>query len=254
MTQTGHADTDLPSLNHLRAATSPPGSKPFNVGILVGPGFIPMDMVGVQTVFGVMPGARIHLIWKSRELVEGFPSWWTLPTMDFASCPETLDVFAVPMLPPELLDDQEVVAFVARQAASARYVIGICNGVVMLGAAGALRGRRVTASFSALSTLTDLGVAEIVPAGAGVVVDGNLYTAGPGIGSFEAALRVAAAEFGVQAGEMAELLIEYDPHPPFGTGTVQGASPAQVAQFEGLMAGVATQYRDAATRALEKAA
>ena len=95
-------------------------------------------------------------------------------------------------------------------------MIGICNGVVMLGAAGALRGRRVTASLSALATLADLDVAEIVPAGAGVVVDGNLYTAGPGIGSFEVALRVAAAEFGVQAGEMAELLIEYDPHPPFG--------------------------------------
>ncbi len=254
MTQTEHPDTDLPSLNHLRAATSPPGSKPFNVGILVGPGFIPMDMVGVQTVFGLMPGARIHLIWKSREAVEGFPSWWTLPTMDFASCPDTLDVFAVPMLPPELLDEREVVAFVARQAAAARYVIGICNGVVMLGAAGALRGRRVTASFSALSTLTDLGVAEIVPVGAGVVVDGNLYTAGPGVGSFEAALRVAAAEFGVQAGEMAELLIEYDPHPPFGTGSVRGASPAQVTQFEGLMAGLVTKYRDAATRALAETA
>ncbi len=174
--------------------------------------------------------------------------------MDFASCPETLDVLAIPMLPPELLDDREVVAFVARQAASARYVIGICNGVVLLGAAGALRGRRVTASYSALSTLNDLGVAEIVPVGAGVVVDGNLYTAGPGIGSFEAALRVAAAEFGVPAGRMAELLIEYDPHPPFGTGTVQGASLAQVAQSEEMMAGLAARYRDAATRALEKAA
>ena len=64
MTQTEHPDTDLPSLNHLRAATSPPGPKPLSVGILVGPGFIPMDMVGVQTVFGLMPGARIHLIWN----------------------------------------------------------------------------------------------------------------------------------------------------------------------------------------------
>ncbi len=62
MTQTEHPDTDLPSLNHLRAATSPPRSKPFTVGILVGPGFIPTDMVGVQIVFGLMPGARIHLI------------------------------------------------------------------------------------------------------------------------------------------------------------------------------------------------
>ena len=67
--------TDLPSLNKLRAATSPAGAPPFRVGILIGPGFIPMDMVGVQTVFGLLPGAEIHLLWKTTELVEGFPVW-----------------------------------------------------------------------------------------------------------------------------------------------------------------------------------
>jgi hypothetical protein len=46
-----------------------------------------MDMVGIQTVFGLMPGAEIHLLWKSTELVEGFPNWWTRPTTTFADCP-----------------------------------------------------------------------------------------------------------------------------------------------------------------------
>ena len=93
--------TNLPSIQKLRAATSPAGVPPFRVGIVIGPGYIPMDMVGVQTVFGLMPGAEIHLLWKSTELVEGFPNWWTKPTTAFADCP-TLDVFAVPMLPPEI--------------------------------------------------------------------------------------------------------------------------------------------------------
>ena len=237
--------TDLPSLNKLRAATSPPGVPAFRVGILIGPGFIPMDMVGIQAVFGLMPGADIHLLWKTTELVEGFPSWWTRPTTAFADCPE-LDVLAVPMLPPEIQNDPEVIAFVGKKGRAARYLIGICNGVVLLGAAGLLRGKRATTSHNSLSVLSQLGASEVVADGSGVVVDGKLFTAGPGVGSFEAALLVAEQAFGRPAGELAELIIEYDPHPPFGTGAVTKAPKALVASFEGLMDEMIGHYRKGA--------
>ena len=120
------SQNDLPSLARLRAAISPEGVAPFRVGIVIGPGFIPMDMVGVQTVFGLMPGARIYLIWKSLEPVEGFPGWWTIPTATFSDCPD-LDVIAVPMLQPEVQNDREVIDFVAARGQQARYVIGVCN-------------------------------------------------------------------------------------------------------------------------------
>jgi len=240
--------TDLPSLNKLRVATSPEGVPPFRVGILVGPGFIPMDMVGVQTVFGLLPGAEIHLVWKTTELVEGFPSWWTKPTTAFGDCPK-LDVIAVPMLPPEIQNDPEVIAFVAEQGRAARFVIGICNGVLLLGAAGLLKGKRATTGHNSLSILPQLGASETLNADAGVVVDGNLFTAGPGVGSFEAALLVAAQAFGRPAGELAELIIEYDPHPPFGTGKVRSAPAPLVASFEGLMDEMIGHYRKGAVGA-----
>lgn len=236
------APTDLPSLEKLRASTSPPGAPVFRVGILIGPGFIPMDMVGVQTVFGLMPGTEIHLIWKSLDLVEGFPSWWTMPTTRFDDCP-TLDVLAIPMLPPEIQGDPEVVAFVAATAQQARYTIGICNGVLLLGAAGVLVGKRVTTSHPALPALESLGAREIVPPGAGVVVDEGLFTAGPGIGSFEAALLVVADAFGSRAAELAELIIEYDPHPPSGSGLATSAKPELVTQFDSIMADMTSSYR-----------
>lgn len=238
----------LPSLDHLRSATSPPDAPTFHVGIVIGPGYIPMDMVGVQTVLGLAPGARIHLLWKSDNLVEGFPNWWTKPTTTFSECPEKLDVLAIPMLAPETQNDPDLVAFVAEKGKTASHVIGICMGVLVLGAAGLLKGRRVTASHNALPMLRDLGAGEVVPAGNGVVVDGNLYTAGPGVGSFEAAFLVAEAAFGRTAAQLAEVITEYDPHPIFGMGVPQNADPMLVAQFEGLMAPLVADYRRGAIK------
>jgi transcriptional regulator GlxA family with amidase domain len=242
--------TNLPSIRNLRAATSPAGVLPFRVGIVIGPGFIPMDMVGIQAVFGLMPGAEIHLLWKSTELVEGFPDWWTKPTTAFADCP-TLDVIAVPMLAPEVQNDPEVISFVKSHGTTARYIIGICNGVVLLGAAGLLEDKRVTTSYNSLPFLSELGAKEVVTHPSGVVIHDNLYTAGPGVGSFEAALWVVERAFGKPAGQLAELIIEYVPHAPFGTGTAKSAGSELVGRFEGLMSGMISQYREGAVKAFQ---
>ena len=73
--------------------------------------------------------------------------------------------------------------------------------------------------------------------------DGNLYTAGPGIGSFEVALLVAADAFGREAAELAEFAIEYDPHPPFGTGTVEAVTPQVVNAARNMIGPIIAQYR-----------
>ena len=101
----------------------------------------------------------------------------------------------------------------------------------------------MTASHLAMDTVAHLGAGEVVPPGAGVVVDGRLYTAGPGVGSFEAALLIAAEAFGRQAAELAELIIEYDPHPPFRSGLASTAEPALVKTFETMMEPMTVTYR-----------
>lgn len=240
----------LPSYERFAQGMSSPGTKPFRVGILIGPGFLPMDMVGIHAVFGFCPGVEIHLLWKSLDLVEGFPAWWTEPTTSFADCPENLDVLAIPMLAPETTNDPGVIAFVAEHGRKAKYVIGVCNGVVLLGAAGLLKGKRVTTSLNSLPLLSALGAAEVVTTG-GVVVDGNLYTARPSIGGFEAALMVAENAFGRKTAQLANLVIEYDPHPPLGPGTVANAGKDVADIYEGLIADIIQEYRLGAIPAYE---
>lgn len=232
----------ITSYDGMLAALAPEGMPPFHVGILVGPGFVPMDIVGIQTVLAMMPGSQIHFIWKNHDVVEGFRSWPTVPTTTFDTCPD-LDVFAVGMNPPEVQNDPEVIAFTRKAASRARFVIGVCNGVCLLGAAGLIEGRTVASNFAAEQLLEELGAAKVLASGEGPAVDGNLYTAGPGIGSFEVALLVAADAFGRQAAELAEFAIEYDPHPPFRTGTVAAATPEMMEAARGMIGPIIAQYR-----------
>lgn len=232
----------ITSYDGMLASLAPEGVPPFHVGILIGPGFVPMDIIGVQTVLAIMPGSQIHFIWKNYDVVEGFRSWPTVPTATFETCPP-LDVFAVGMNPPEVQNDPDVIAFTRKAAESARYVIGVCNGVALLGAAGLIEGRTVASNFAAERLLEDLGAAKVLASGSGAAVDGNLYTAGPGIGSFEVALLVAADAFGREAGELAEFAIEYDPHPPFRTGTVDAASSQMRDAARGMIGPIIAQYR-----------
>lgn len=198
-------------------------TKPLTVGILVAPDYAVCDIVGPQTVLGIQPGAELHLLWKNRETVNGLPTFPTVPTTAFADCPAELDVLAVGAIPPEVVSDPEVVAFFKDAAGRARHVIAVCGGVLLAGAAGLLQGRRATTNFHILDLLPEFGATPV--AGGEVVRDGNIWTAGPATGSYEAALLVLAELHGEEAARRAELDIEYAPHPPFGTGSPALAGP-----------------------------
>lgn len=215
----------MSSTEPIRSFSEPDGSgsDPLRIGILVSPGFAVCDVIGPQTVLGVQPDVELHLLWKDREPVLGLPTFPTVPTTTFADCPEQLDVFALGAMMPDVLADPEVVEFVGAAAGRARHVIAVCAGTLLLGATGLLRGRRATANFHVLDLLPRTGA---VPVGGGRVVrDGNVWSAGPAAGSFEAALMVLAELRGEHAARRTELDIEYAPTPPFGVGRPELAGP-----------------------------
>ncbi|GGK27667.1 dihydroxy-acid dehydratase [Streptomyces camponoticapitis] len=198
-------------------------SKPLTVGIVVSPGYLVCDIVGPQTVLGIQPDSEIHLLWKNRETVNGYPTFPTVPTTSFADCPAELDVLAVGGMIPDVQGDPEVIAFFKDAASRAKHIIAVCDGALLAGTAGLLKGRRATTNFHILDLLPEVGA---TPVGGGEVVrHGNLWTAGPATGSYEAALLVLAELRGEEAARRAELDIEYAPHPPFGTGSPALAGP-----------------------------
>src|SRR5262249_30617346 len=146
------------------------------IGILVFPGVQQLDLTGPYEVFASLPEAKVHLIWKDRARIISATGLELGPTMTFGECP-ALDVVCVPGGGGvnALMEDQDVLDFLRRQAEQARYVTSVCTGSLVLGAAGLLKGRRATTHWFSHDLLEQFGA---IPARGRVVRDGNLITAG----------------------------------------------------------------------------
>lgn len=239
------AGLTTPSIQALIAGGRAQQSSLLKVGIFVCPGFMPMDINGAQSVFTIV-GAEIYFIWKRKELLEGYIGWPTMPTMTFDECPDDLDVLVTGMVPPEIIEDPEVIQFFARVGHTAKTVIGTCYGSLMLGTAGLLRGKRATSNSNVVSMLPDVGA--IAVGGSDVVIDGSIYTSGPATGSFDASLLVLKALRGEEVASLVELAIEYDPRPPFRTGSPELAGPEMTEIAQQMTAPLNQQYYAAAKR------
>jgi cyclohexyl-isocyanide hydratase len=212
-------------------------------GMLLFPNLTQLDLTGPYEVLARLPGAETRLVWKTLDPVRSENGLTILPDTPFADCP-ALDLILVPGGPGinPLLEDAEVLAFVRQMAAAARWVIGICTGSLVLGAAGLLRGRRAGTHWQSRELLRAFGAEPVAER---VVVDGNVVTGGGVTAGIDVALTLAAEIAGRATAEAIQLAIEYDPAPPFAAGSPERADPAVVAQVSER---AAARQRDRAER------
>src|SRR5476649_2239721 len=125
-------------------------SASLQIGLVIFPKVTQLDLTGPVQVFSAVPGATVHLIWKRIEPVPSDSVLTLLPTMTFADCPQ-LDVVCVPggFGIDDVVNDEEVLDFLRRQAGGARYITSVCTGSLALGAAGLLDGYRAATHWSA---------------------------------------------------------------------------------------------------------
>jgi cyclohexyl-isocyanide hydratase len=218
-------------------------------GLLVFPNLTQLDLTGPYEVLARLPGAQTLLLWKNLDPVRSEHGLTILPMATLESS-EPLDLILVPGGPGinPLLEDAEVLAFLRRVAAEARYVVGVCTGSLVLGAAGLLRGRRAATHWMSRDLLCSFG-AE--PVARRVVVDGKFFTGGGVTAGIDVALTVAAEIAGRATAEAIQLGIEYDPAPPFASGSPEQADPAVL---EAVLARAEPRQRDRAERVARAAA
>ena len=200
-------------------------SAPLQIGLLLFPKLTQLDLTGPVQVFSSLPAAKVHLVWKRIEPVATDSVLTLSPTVTFADCPQ-LDVICVPggAGADDMVNDEEVLAFLRRQAESARYVTSVCTGSLVLGAAGLLRGCRAATHWSARDLLASFGV---VASEERVCIDGNRLTGGGVTAGIDFALTLVSELVDRKAAEMIQLRMEYDPAPLFNAGSPRTA-PADV--------------------------
>ena len=199
----------------------------FQIGLLLFPDITQLDLTGPYEVFSKFPDTDVHLPWKTLDPVTAAGGMRLLPTIAFADCPP-LDLICVPggagMNP--LLNDEETLDFVRRQASGARYVTSVCTGSLVLGAAGLLGGKRATTHWMSLPMLSAFGCEPVAER---VVVDGGTITGGGVTAGIDFALTIAGELFGAETARRIQLAIEYDPRPPYDAGSPARADASLVA-------------------------
>lgn len=205
-------------------------SKCFQIGLLVFPNITQLDMTGPLQVFASLPGTRVHLIWKSLEPVQSDTPLAIRPTTTLVDCPQ-LDVICVPggYGTDDLLCDDEILDFLRRQAEGAKFVTSVCTGSIVLAAAGLLKGYRAATHWSAREALPMLGATISKER---VCVDRNRITGGGVTAGIDLGLTVISYLVDQQAAEMIQLLLEYNPAPPFNAGSPDTAPTNVLAIME----------------------
>lgn len=222
------------------------------IAMLVHPNMVLLDHLGPHTVFNIL-GAEIFLVWKTRDAVSTDVGIAVTPTHTFATCPVDIDVLFVPGgLGGTIacLQDDDVLTFLKRLAGTAQHVVGICTGSLLLGAAGLLRGQRATTHWYAHDLLA-LSGAEAVQAR--VVQSGKFLTGGGVTAGLDVALTLAAQLADETTAKRIQLVLEYDPQPPFKAGSPQGAGEALTTQVLNSRAPVLAKAREALIAACARA-
>jgi cyclohexyl-isocyanide hydratase len=216
------------------------------IGMLIFPRLTQLDMTGPYEVLARMPNTTMHLVAHTLDPVKTDRGMMILPTVTYADCPQ-LDLVMVPGGPgqQDLMEDAIVLEFLRRQAQRAKYITSVCTGSLVLGAAGLLKGKRATCHWAAIDHLKLLGA---IPISEKVVVDGNVITGAGVTSGIDFALAVAAILEGEEVARQIQLQIEYDPAPPFNSGSPKTATPEMVATVRSRIAPLNEQRREVATR------
>jgi cyclohexyl-isocyanide hydratase len=205
-----------------------------------------IDLTGPFEVLSRIPNATYRIYAKTLEPIRDVRGLRLFADADLAAAPQ-LDVLHIPggFGQEALMDDEAVLGWVRRQAASAICVFSVCTGALICGAAGLLIGKRATTHWAAFHLLSVFGA---IPVNERVVEDGTLVCAAGVTAGIDGALRLAARLRGDEVAQGIQLYMAYQPEPPFDAGSPERAPASVVDRARESVAGLTAQREATARR------
>jgi transcriptional regulator GlxA family with amidase domain len=187
------------------------------IAYVIYPDFTGLDLVGPYEVISRWPDAEVHFVARSTSPVRADRGLTVIPT----DTPETMpdpDLIVVPGSenPLPVMEDEVLVEWLRAAAPRCRWTASVCTGAGLYAAAGLLEGRTTTTHWGFRDNLRALGV-EVV---ADRVVWQGSHISGAGVSAgIDMALALTERVHGREFAETLQLVIEYDPQPPFDSGS-----------------------------------
>jgi len=196
----------------------------FQIAILLYQGVTSLDAVGPWEVLSRMPNTEVRFVAKEAGPVTTEGGALLLGASHTIAETLSPDLVLVPggtTTPGQMVDD-EVLDWLRKVSETTTWTASVCTGALILGAAGILKGLPATTHWYKMGVLRILG-AKPEP-DQRIVRSGKIVTAAGVSSGIDLALWLAGEIAGRERAEAIQLVIEYDPHPPFNSGHMSKAS------------------------------
>jgi cyclohexyl-isocyanide hydratase len=197
--------------------------SPIHIAFLLFPGVTQLDLTGPAQVLSRLGNATLDLVAKTLDPVSTDAQFELLPTATFDDVTRT-DILCVPggFGTVAAMEDRATIDWLKQVGEGADWVTSVCTGSLLLAAAGLLTGYRATSHWASRDQLAWFGVEPVAER---VVFDRNHVTGGG----------VTAAIRGEDHARFVQLSLEYDPAPPFDSGSPASADAETVAQYRAMV-------------------
>lgn len=188
-----------------------------------------LDAIGPYEVLSRVPGWELEFAAVEAGPVRTDTGITTIGATRSISEIDSTDILLIPGGPGsrQLMSDEPTLEWLRAVAAGADWTASVCTGSLVLAAAGLLDGKRCTTHWLYLERLRELGA---VPVAERVVVDGDTITAAGVSSGIDMALSLVGRVCGPELAQTIQLGIEYDPQPPYESGSPRTA-PAETVEL-----------------------
>jgi transcriptional regulator GlxA family with amidase domain len=188
-----------------------------------------LDAIGPYEVLSRLPEADLRFVAEKAGPVTTDTGFLQLVARDSINEIDSADILLIPGGPGDeaVRANPALLEWVSALHQTTRYTTSVCTGSLVLAAAGLLQGVRATTHWTQLETLASLGAS---PVSERYVTDGKIVTAAGVSAGIDMALHLFGEIAGTEFAQMVQLGIEYDPKPPFDTGSPE-VSPAPLVEL-----------------------
>jgi transcriptional regulator GlxA family with amidase domain len=205
------------------------------VAYVVYPDFTALDLIGPYEVISRWPAVEVHFVASSSDPMRTDRGLTVIPTDTTETLPDP-DVIVVPGSenPLPVLEDEVLLSWLRRAAPGCQWTVSICSGASLYASVGLLDGKTTATHWAFRDNVRALGPKVVDER---VVWQGtHISSAGVSAG-IDAALSLTEPVHGRELAEALQLVIEYDPEPPFDSGSLSKASGETIRRARRIMLG-----------------